>query len=184
MTEAWTQFMRIRTATHLDRDAIRGIHLAAFAEEERDTVSALAINLLQEDSTPPTLSLVAENDGRIVGHIAFSPVKIGTNNNLRGYILAPLAVEPEYQNQRVGSKLIEDGRQRLERQGVHLLFVYGDPGYYGRYGFSAEEAAMYTTPYPLQYPFGWQALILNKGSTPESAVTISCVSTLSDPQLW
>ena len=122
MTEAWTQFMRIRTATHLDRDAIRRIHLAAFAEEERDIVSALAINLLQEDSTPPTLSLVAENDGRIVGHIAFSPVRIGNNSDLQGYILAPLAVEPEFQHQGVGSKLIGDGKQRSSFLSFFLSF--------------------------------------------------------------
>ena len=176
--------MHIRKATHLDGDAISRIHLAAFAAEERDTVSELALNLLQEDTTPPTISLVAEGPDRIVGHVAFSPVKIGNDDTCQGYILAPLAVLPEYQQQRVGSKLIEAGQQILLKQGVQFLFVYGDPQYYGRFGFSADGAALYTAPYMLQYPFGWQALTLSRGSSPESPVTITCVASLSDPQLW
>ena len=160
----------------------------AFAEEERDIVAELAINLLHEETTPPTISLVAEraegNTGRIVGHIAFSPVKIGYDDSLQGYILAPLAVLPEYQQQRVGSKLIEAGRQRLLKQGVHLLFVYGDPSYYGRFGFSTDGAALYTAPFTLQYPFGWLALTMIQAGRPESPVKITCVASLSDPQLW
>jgi putative acetyltransferase len=176
--------MHIRTATDFDGDAIRSIHLAAFADEEKEIVSELAVNLLHEDTTPPTISLVAESPGRVVGHVAFSPVKIGSDDAMQGYILAPLAVLPEYQNQRVGSKLIEAGQQRLLQQGVQVLFVYGDPHYYGRFGFSTDGAALYDAPYTLQYPFGWQALPLNRGGSPESPVTITCVASLSDPQLW
>lgn len=180
--------MPIRTATPLDSHAIRTIHLAAFAEEERDIVSELAINLLHEETTPPILSLVAERASNsvdsIIGHIAFSPVKIGNVDTLPGYILAPLAVLPDFQHQRVGSKLIEEGTQRLQKQGVQLLFVYGDPKYYGRFGFSTDGADLYGPPYPLQYPFGWQVLPLNQAGRPKSPVTITCVASLSNPQLW
>ena len=176
--------MQVRTATHLDSDVIRRIHLAAFGEEEREIVSELAVNLLHEQTTPPTISLVAEIAGKTIGHIAFSPVRISGDDIRQGYILAPLAVEPEFQHQGVGSKLIGDGKQRLLEQGAQLLFVYGDPEYYGRFGFSTDEAALYTPPYTLQYPFGWQALTLNETRSPESPQTISCVASLADPKLW
>ena len=176
--------MQIRTATQLDSHAIRGIHLAAFAQEERDLVAELAINLLYEQTTPPILSLVAERAGSIVGHVAFSPVNIGNDDAVQGYILAPLAVLPEFQNQRVGSKLIEEDTQRLQKLAVQLLFVYGDPKYYGRFGFRTDGAELYPTPYLLQYPFGWQVLTLTPGHSPESAVKITCVASLDDPQLW
>ena len=176
--------MQVRTATHLDSDVIRRIHLVAFGKEERQIVSELAVNLLHEQTIPPTISLVAEIAGKIIGHIAFSPVSIGGDDTRQGYILAPLAVEPEFQHQGVGSKLIENGKQRLRGQGAQLLFVYGDPEYYARFGFSTEEAALYTPPHTLQYPFGWQALTLNGAHSPESPQTISCVASLSDPKLW
>ena len=79
--------MHIRIATSLDRDDVRGVHLAAFAEDEREIVSKLAVNLLSEETTPQTISLVAETEGAVVGHVGFSPVTIGTNENYQSFIL-------------------------------------------------------------------------------------------------
>ena len=176
--------MDIRLATNLDRDDIRNIHLSVFPEGEREIVSNLAIRLLSEETTPQTISLVAEADGAVVGHIAFSPVTIKYNEVWKGYILAPLAVKPEYQKRQIGSKLIESGLEQLSTMGVHALFVYGDPKYYGKFGFNAELASSYSPPYELQYPFGWQAMTLNKGISTESTVQISCVDPLNDATLW
>ena len=105
--------MSIRIATSLDRDDVRDVYLCAFPEGEREIVSELAINLLSERTTPQTISLVAETEGAVVGHVAFSPVTIDNNENLQGYILAPLGVKPDYQKRRIGSKLIESGIQQL-----------------------------------------------------------------------
>ena len=176
--------MHIRIATSLDRDDIRDVHLAAFAEGEREIVSKLAVNLLSEETTPQTISLVAETEGAVVGHAAFSPVTIGAKENCHGYILAPLGVKPDYQKRRIGSKLIECGMQQLSRMGVDILFVYGDPGYYSRFGFSADSAVRYTPPYRLQYPFGWQGIALKGRSTERSPIKITCVTSLCDPELW
>ena len=176
--------MYIRMATSLDRDDVRGVYLSAFPKGEREIVSKLAINLLSEETTPQTISLVAESEGAVVGHVTFSPVTIDNNENVQGYILAPLGVKPDYQRCRIGSKLIESGMQQLLVMGVNILFVYGDPKYYGRFGFSADAADRYTPPFRLQYPFGWQAVALNKCSIEESPIKIACVTSLCDPQLW
>ena len=175
---------RIRLATTLDREDVRKVYLRAFSEGERQVVSTLAVNLLSEETSPETISLVTEADGVVIGHVAFSPVTIGSRKNWKGYILAPLGVVPEYQNRRVGSKLIENGMDRLSKMGVNTLFVYGDPKYYGRFGFSADLASKYSPPYELQYPFGWQASVLNEGSLEKATVRISCVASLRDPELW
>ena len=82
--------MHIRIATKIDRDDIHNVHWSAFAEDERETVSKLAVNLLSEETTPQTISLVAESDGVVVGHVAFSPVAIDNNEKFQGYILALL----------------------------------------------------------------------------------------------
>ena len=176
--------MRIRVATSFDRDDVRGIYLYAFPEGEREIVSKLAANLLLEETTPQTISLVAETEGALVGHVAFSPVTIDSNENLQGYLLAPLGVTPGYQKRRIGSKLIESGMQQLSNMGVNILFVYGDPKYYSRFGFSADAAARYTPPFGLQYPFGWQAIALNECIIEKASCKISCVASLCDPKLW
>ena len=176
--------MSIRIATSLDRDDVRDVHLYALPESEREIVSKLAINLLSERTTPETISLVAETEGAVVGHVAFSPVTIDNNENLQGYILAPLGVKPDYQKRRIGSKLIESGMQQLLKMGVNILFVYGDPEYYSKFGFSADVADRYTPPYKLQYPFGWQAIVFNECNITKTSISIACVTSLCDPELW
>lgn len=178
------EIMNIRIATTQDRDDIQKVYLCAFPENESGIVSRLAVDLLFERTMPQTISLVAETDGALVGHIAFSPVKIDNNENFQGYILAPLGVIPDYQKQRIGSKLTEHGIQQLSVTGVNVVFVYGDPKYYGRFGFSADAAHQYTTPYQLHYPFGWQAIVLKECSIENPPVAITCVTSLCDPELW
>ena len=123
-------------------------------------------------------------DGRIVGHIAFSPISIIDDDTVQGYILAPLAVEPSFQKQHVGTALIEKGVDALSKQGVHMVLVYGDPDYYGQFGFSRERAVDFTPQYTLQYPLGWQAVILHPFSGREQPSLITCVAPLNRAELW
>ena len=150
-------------------------------------MAKLAVDLISEQTEPETLSLVAETDGGVlVGHVVFSPVRIDNHNEISGYILAPLGVSTEVQKQGVGSALIRQGLLQLTNKGVHLVFVYGDPAYYGRYGFDAGTAVNYQPKFEMEYPFGWLALVLNsKGENgPNQPVTITCVPALQDPGLW
>jgi len=180
-------FLNIRQSTPQDIPAIRNLHLSAFPKEEREVVAKLAVNLISEPTEPKTLSLVAETDGGdLAGHVVFSPVWIDNRNEIAGYILAPIGVNPEVQKQGIGSALIRQGLEWLATEGVHLVFVYGDPAYYGRYGFDAGTAVNYQPKFELEFPFGWQALVLDpKGETgPDQPVTITFVPALQDPGLW
>lgn len=174
----------IRKATKLDIESIQEVYLRAFPKSENQLVSTLAINLLKEKTNPETMSLVAELDGAIVGHIAFSPVTVDTLKKWKGYILAPLGVKPEYQRQRIGSELIESGIRQITEAGSHVLFVYGDPKYYSKFGFKVDAASRYAPPYKLQYPFGWQAIVFKEIEAPETILRISCVASLCNPELW
>ena len=176
--------VHIRTATSLDRDSIHSVHWSAFDASERELVSKLAVDLLAEKATPQIISLVAESEGIVVGHAAFSPVTFENNENLQGYILGPLGVKPDYQNRRIGSNLVERGMEQLSRLGVNILFVYGDPEYYGKFGFSVDAAERFIPPFDLEYPFGWQSVTLNEYSIRESSIKIACVASLCDPALW
>lgn len=175
---------RIRAATSNDLEDIRAVHMRAFPEGENRLVATLAANLLNEETDPETLALVAEIDGGVVGHIAFSPVRADTDKNWLGYILAPLGLEPEYHKVGIGSKLIESGIELISKTMANVLFVYGDPKYYGRFGFSAEAATQFMPPYELKYPFGWQARVLHEGGSNDQAVKLACVLSLRDPALW
>ena len=176
--------MNIRLATNVDRNGIQGVYLRAFPEGENEIVSKLAVDLLSEKTMPQTLSFVTEADGAIVGHIAFSPVVIDNNDKFHGYILAPLGVRPTCQNRRIGFDLIEHGIQKLKVMTVNVVFVYGDPKYYCKFGFSADAAYPYTAPYKLKYPFGWQAIVLKECDVENPPVAITCVASLCDPRLW
>ena len=175
---------QIRDATNLDREAIRDVHLCAFPESERELVASLAVNLLDEATSPETFSLVAEVGDAVAGHIAFSPVTLENSENWTGYILAPLAVKPEFQKHGIGSKLIETGKKRLSDSGVNVLIVYGDPKYYGKFGFRADTASGYQPPYELAYPFGWLAIVLNGEDSAVPTRNLSCVNSLRNPELW
>ena len=176
--------MNIRIATNKDRDAISTIYSSAFPKDESETVAKLALDLLSEDATPRTISLIAESDGSVVGHVAFSPVGVPNNETCQAYILAPLAVQSDYQQRGIGSRLVEYGMQQLSMMGVNVVFVYGDPNYYGRFGFTADAARNYTPPYNLQYPLGWQAKVLKACAIDKEPVAIQCVASLADPKLW
>lgn len=85
---------------------------------------------------PNAFSLVALSDGRVVGHILFTPVNIQTaKGEIRGMGLAPMAVVPERQRQGVGSQLVEAGLKVLRQQACPFVIVLGHPEYYSRFGF-------------------------------------------------
>lgn len=176
--------MEIRTADQDDRDTVRGIHLSAFPEGESGLIANLAVDLLSLETTPVTLSLVAESEGSAVGHVAFSPVAFLESESVQGHILAPLAVNPARQKSGIGSALVEEGLRRLSATGTSIFFVYGDPKFYGRFGFRGDAAEPFTPPYDLKYPFGWQAITLDELLARQCAGPIACVSALCNPELW
>ncbi len=106
---------------------------------------------LRDDGTLE-VSLVAEADGRVVGHIAFSPVSVG-GNDLRGVGLAPLAVLPTHRGRGIGGRLIEAGLEVCIARGVGFVVVLGEPGIYGRFGFTRASDAGLTNVYGVDDPF-------------------------------
>lgn len=88
------------------------------------------------------LSLVAQLETKIVGHVLFFPVRIvGQGVEHSALSLAPLAVHPDYQNLGIGTQLVRNGLERSERMGYNFVVVLGHPGYYARFGF--ERASNY-----------------------------------------
>jgi len=84
------------------------------------------------------LSLVAEQSGTIVGHIAVSATTIGNQGDWA--LIGPMAVLPEFQSQGIGSALMKEAVQLLRSAGMNGAALVGDPAYYGRFGFRAWPA--------------------------------------------
>jgi putative acetyltransferase len=119
--------IEIREEQAADIAAIREVNRRAFGQDqEADIVDAVRAH----GAVP--LSLVATIDQRVVGHIMYSPVEIGP---VIGCGLGPMAVLPEYQRQRIGSRLVEAGNQRLTDAGGPFIVVLGHPDFYPRFGF-------------------------------------------------
>lgn len=134
--------MRVRPEAPGDADAIRAITRLAFesAPHSDGTEAAIVDALRAADAL--TVSLVAEDDGELIGHAAFSPVSIeGEHGGWFG--LGPVSVAPERQGQRIGTALIREGLELLKSSGARGCVVLGDPAYYGRFGFSSDHALRY-----------------------------------------
>lgn len=124
----------IRPETASDIDAIRQLTVQAFAgQPHSNQTEHLLIDALRAASAL-SVSLVAEQAGGIIGHIAFSRVQIdGADCDWFG--LAPISVLPQYQRQGIGSALIAAGLTRLDKLDAQGCVVLGDPAYYRRFGF-------------------------------------------------
>jgi putative acetyltransferase len=108
------------------------------------------------------LSLVAELDSQIVGHILFTRMTIETTQGaLPAVSLAPMAVAPGWQGRGVGERLVRDGLEKLRGRGERIVLVLGHTHYYPRFGFSCALAESLVSPFP---PDAFMALELSEGS--------------------
>jgi putative acetyltransferase len=176
--------MNIRLAQETDLDSILKVIETAFSDEENKLIMNLVVEPSEETTSPSIKSLVAEVDNQIIGYVSFSSIFLKSDSSISGYILAPLAVAPKHQKKWIGSNLIKSGIDMLTENGVGVVLVYGDPDYYGRFGFKAEIGLSFVPPYSLQYPFGWTGMMLNETSIPEQPIQFDCVAGLSKPELW
>ena len=125
-------YMVIRAEEEKDWAAVHALNVSAFeTPAEANLVDAL------RDQAQPLVSLIAEDNGAIVGHIMFSPVSLSGNPTLRIVGLAPMAVAPEHQRKGIGSALVRAGLDRCKQLGFGAVVVLGHSAYYPRFGFTS-----------------------------------------------
>ena len=124
----------LRSETDADASAITDLTVSAFKTLEISNHTEQFIITALRAAKALTVSLVAEVDGRVIGHIAFSPVTIsdGTRN---WYGLGPVSVLPDYQRQGIGKALIQEGLSRLKDINAQGCCLVGHPEYYKKFGF-------------------------------------------------
>ena len=133
----------IRTESTHDHQHIRDVHRQAFG---RDDEGRLVDSL--RDGGNSRLSLIAVENGHVVGHILFCELAIVTDRgSVSALALAPLAVVPEYQRRGLGSMLVREGLRLCGDSGHRIVIVLGHPEFYPRFGFSAKLAEPLRSPY-------------------------------------
>lgn len=135
-----------------DRDAVRALVEAAFGRPDE----AALVDELRRDGDA-AVALLAEAGGRIVGHVVLSPMRAP----VRALALGPVSVLPARQGQGIGSSLIREALGRAREARWQAVFVLGEPGYYGRFGFAAGPAARFASPFAGPY---FLALELERGA--------------------
>lgn len=131
-------------------DDMAGIHAVVALAFGRDNEARLIAALRASPDFVPTLSLVAVEEGAIVGHILFSPIAIRTPQRaVPALALAPLAVRPDRQNGGVGSALVRHGVAACRQQGHAIVVVLGHAQYYPRFGFTTARSKGVEPPWPV-----------------------------------
>ncbi len=175
--------MLIREALKNDLETVLAVERAAFGSEE---VPDLVKGLASDPTAEPIVSLLAFKDELPVGHIMFTKAHLTPDNSLSVYILAPLAVIPEFQRQGIGEQLIKAGLKILSDRGTDLVFVLGHPEYYPKHGFKPAAILGFQAPYPIpeKDANAWMVQELRTGVPGDCSGTIMCALAMDKPEHW
>ena len=179
--------LKIRRSIESDQAKISNIHSETFGKKKGPEIAALVSGLFHDPTAQPLLSLVAEDNGRMIGHILFTKASIkGAPELVSVRLLAPLAVLPEVQNQGIGGLLIQEGLERLKGEGVKLVFVLGHPDYYPRSGFIPAGVFGFEAPYPIpeEHAGAWMVQELHAGVMGRIKGRVACSQVLNQPEHW
>ena len=136
--------MQIRQEQSGDFERISAVNVAAFGGPDE----AKLVELLRASGGDLVLSLVAVSDeSQVTGHIAFSRMQIASAPEIQTVSLAPVSVRPDLQSQGIGSVLVRQGLELLRQRGEQVVFVLGHATYYPRFGFRADLASQFQSPY-------------------------------------
>jgi putative acetyltransferase len=138
--------MKIRCETPPDYLAIAEVNTLAFDQENE---AKLIEKVRHSERYIPELSLVAEIDNLIVGHILFSYIDLVGEETLKVLGLAPMAVRPQFQNQGIGSALVKAGLEIAEARKEALVIVLGHAHFYSRFGFQPSVLYDIESPFPV-----------------------------------
>jgi putative acetyltransferase len=152
----------VRPETGADQEAIWHVHERAFAPSIAE--ARLVDELRAAGDLVPALCLVAEEEGEVVGHIAYSRARLASGHE--ALALAPMAVLPERQRHGIGSALVRQSLERAAGTACPLVVVLGHPEYYPRFGFEPGATHGVLDPYGVA-PEAWMVHLL-PAYTPEA----------------
>lgn len=176
----------IRLTTENDFNIIAEVEEKAFGSIKE---AEFTLDLLQDKTALPLISLLAYDGDKAVGHILFTRAYLDSmeNDSPSMQILAPLAVIPEYQRQGIGGELIRDGLRRLREWGTKMVFVLGHIEYYPKHGFICDaNKAGYISPFPIpeEVADAWMYQYLVPEESFREKGKIICAEAMNKPEHW
>ncbi|MDZ8053737.1 MAG: GNAT family N-acetyltransferase [Aulosira sp. ZfuVER01] len=142
--------MNIRSETIQDYPAIAEVNILAFGQENE---AKLIAEIRDSDRYIPELSLVAEVEGLVVGHILFSYIDLVGEETFQVLGLAPMAVLPNFQRKGIGSALVQAGLEIANKRKEAIVIVLGHPPFYTRFGFEPSVNYAIASPFPVPEEF-------------------------------
>lgn len=177
--------LEIHQSKRSDLEYVLEVERQAFQSEEE---SQLVYDLLLDKSAVPLISLLAFVKDEAVGHILFTRSTIsGQEESVLSYILAPLAVKPQFQSKGVGGALIHEGIHLLTQLNTQLVFVLGHKEYYPKFGFLPDaESLGFPAPYPIpkEDADAWMVKPLTEHSLDNYKGKVNCADAMNKPEYW
>lgn len=156
-----------------------------FSESEGKNEGSLVGNLVSEliaTNSNDRVGFVVTDQDKIVACIFFS--RLIFQNNVKAFILSPVAVSTSHQGKGIGQYLIRFGIQHLKEQDVELVFTYGDPNFYQKVGFEPVSEEYIKAPVELTHPEGWLGQSLTDDNIKPIPGPSKCIDALNKPEYW
>lgn len=168
------------------KEEVANLFLSVFSSsegvEEGSLISNLTSSLSSNTDNQEIICIGAFENASIIGAIFFTRLQF--NEDIKIYMLAPVAVSTSHQGQGVGKALINYGLKELRNRSVSVAITYGDPSFYSKVGFQPLSENAIMAPLKLSMPEGWLGQSLTENSIPTLNERPTCVKAFNDPALW
>lgn len=176
--------LTIKQSQKADLQDVLAVERLAFGQDDE---ANLVNDLLKDPSAEPLISLLALQGSKPVGHILYTRAVLGGHEKIKVFILAPLAVIPEFQKMGIGQRLMDAGDKLLNKLNADLVFVLGHPTYYPKNGFINDaEYHGFPAPYPIhpKNADAWMFKALSGKNFAGIAGRISCCKAMDKEEYW
>lgn len=156
---------------------------ASEGDEEGELIAGLARDLLENTNQADIEVFMACGESALVGCIMFTRLHYAEDER-DVVLLAPVAVATHQQRGGIGQALIKHGLAAMRQKGADVAITYGDPAYYGKFGFRQISTRDAAAPMELNYPHGWMAKPLTQDTFEPLRGPSSCVAAFNNPAYW
>jgi len=169
-----------------EKPEIQELFTQTFSDSEGPSegklIGGLVLDLMNETDDKDIFGFVATENKQIVGCIFFT--KLSFDAPVTAFLLSPVAVHSNHQGKTIGQTLIRFGLEQLKKNGVQLVFTYGDPKFYSRVGFEHVSENLAKAPFELTQPEGWLCQSLDGSKIEALPGSSRCVRAFNNSEYW